>query len=489
MSDSGLKRSLGLLDSTMLVAGSMIGSGIFIVSAEMSRDLGSAGWLLVAWLITGIITALAALSYGELAAMMPDAGGQYVYIRRAWGRMTAFLYGWTVFAVIQTGVIAAVAVAFAKFTAVFFPVLAEPMISIPIGDSHRVINYGQLLAVGSIVLLTFINAYGLKNGSLIQRVFTSAKLLALFALIVIGIGKGLSSDAFSLNFSDAWTATSTKDDGNGNWITTALAGTALLVMFAKTMINSLFSADAWNNVTYIAGEIREPHKNIPRSLILGTCIVTLLYLLANVAYLGLLPLHGSPTGSDAWSLGIQFAQNDRVGTAAATQILGNTAVSMMAVLIMISTFGCNNGLILAGSRLFYAMAGDNLFFKKAAQLNRTSVPAFALWIQCIWAGLLCFTGTYGDLIKFATFASMVFYIVTIAGLFQLRKTEPDTPRPYKALGYPFVPVLYILAAIGIVVVLIFTDSQNSLLSLGIIALGIPIYLLRRGKNETAAAKE
>jgi basic amino acid/polyamine antiporter, APA family len=485
MSGSGLNRSLGLLDSTMLVAGSMIGSGIFIVSAEMSRDLGSAGWLLVAWLITGIITALAALSYGELAAMMPDAGGQYVYIRRAWGKMTAFLYGWTVFAVIQTGVIAAVAVAFAKFTAVFFPVLAEPMISFSIGDSQRVINYGQLLAVGSIVLLTFINAYGLKNGSLIQRVFTSAKLLALFALIVIGIGKGLSSDAFSLNFSDAWTASSTKDTGNGNWITTALAGTALLVMFAKTMINSLFSADAWNNVTYIAGEIREPHKNIPRSLILGTCIVTLLYLLANVAYLGLLPLHGSPTGSDAWSLGIQFAQNDRVGTAAATQILGNTAVSVMAILIMISTFGCNNGLILAGSRLFYAMAGDNLFFKKAAQLNRASVPAFALWIQCIWAGLLCFTGTYGDLIKFATFASMVFYIVTIAGLFQLRKTEPNTPRPYKALGYPFVPILYILAAIGIVVVLIFTDSQNSLLSIAIIALGIPIYLLRR----TAAAKE
>jgi basic amino acid/polyamine antiporter, APA family len=477
-----LKRTLGLTDATALVAGSMIGSGIFIVSAEMSRDLGSSGWLLAAWILTGIITTLAALSYGELAAMMPDAGGQYVYIRRAWGKMPAFLYGWTVFAVIQTGVIAAVAVGFAKFSSVFFPVLRETMFTIPIGENGRPINYGQVYAVGSIILLTLINANGIKNGSIIQRVFTAAKLLALFALIVIGIGKGLTTDMFSQNFSNAWSASSIVKNDNGEWILTVISGTALLLVFAKTLINSLFAADAWNNVTYIAGEIRDPQKNIPRSLVLGTFVVTLLYFLANVAYLGLLPLKGIANGKDVVSLGIQFAAEDRVGIAAATQIFGSVAVVMMAILIMISTFGCNNGLILAGSRLYYAMAGDKLFFEKAGKLNAQSVPGFALWIQCIWASLLCFTGTYGDLLKYATFASMIFYIVTIAGLFMLRKKEPDTPRPYKAWGYPVLPALYLLLASAIVLDLIFMDNLNSMLSLGIIALGVPIYFWRRASS-------
>lgn len=475
-----LKRTLGLLDATMLVAGSMIGSGIFIVSAEMSRDVGSSGWLMLAWLVSGLITLMAALSYGELAGMMPNAGGQYVYIRRAFGKLTAFLYGWTVFAVIQTGVIAAVAVAFAKFAAVFFPVLSESMISfhIPGEVDPRNINYGQIVAVISIIVTTLINAQGVKTGSLVQRIFTTAKLVALFSLIVAGVVIGLKGDTFSKNFTNAFEASHwTQNEKTKEWIWSALGGFGLLLAFGKTMINSLFAADAWNNVTFIAGEIKDPKRNIPRSLFLGTLIVTVLYCLANIAYLGLLPIAGDPNATDVAHQGIQFAANGRVGTAAATMIFGGVAVSVMAALIMISTFGCNNGLILAGGRLYYAMANDGLFFKKAATLNKNSVPAYALWIQCIWGCLLCFSGTYNDLIKFATFASIVFYIVTLIGLFVLRKREPNAERPYKAFGYPIVPVLYILIALAIVLDLLYTDTRNSGFSLVVVFLGLPIYFL------------
>lgn len=472
-----LKRSLGLLDATSLVAGSMIGSGIFLVSADMARDVGSAGWMLLAWLLTGVITMTAALSYGELAGMMPTAGGQYVYIRRAWGEIPAFLYGWTVFMVIQTGVIAAVAVAFANFTSVLIPEVGMKNILFSLGPIH--VSAGQLLGVALIVLLSLINAQGVKAGALVQRIFTSAKLLALFGLIVAGLIIGAKTGVLSHNFENAWTPVQTKQVSEGHWTTIPLSGWMLFAVFGMTLINSLFSSDAWNNVTFIAAEIREPQKNIPRSLILGTTIVTILYILANVAYLALLPLKGDPAGTDVASRGMQFAEMGRVGTAAATVIFGNVATVMMAVLIMVSTFGCNNGLVLMGARLFYAMSKDGLFFKKAGELNRYNVPAFAIWIQCIWAGLLCFSGTYKDLITYATFASMIFYIVTIAGIFILRKREPDAARPYKALGYPLLPAFYILAAIAICVVLVVMDQRNSIGALVVIAVGVPVYYVSK----------
>jgi len=489
------KRSLGLIDATSLVAGSMIGSGIFLVSADMSRDLGSAGWLLVAWLLSGVITLAAALSYGELAGMMPDAGGQYIYIRRAWGKLPAFLYGWTVFAVVQTGVIAAVAVAFAKYAGEFFPLLDKAMFgwysqngkTFPIdgivpADAKMIwqATYGQLVAVGLIIFLTFINSRGVKSGAFVQKIFTSAKLLALLGLIVLGLIVGLKGNVFANNFHDAWSASRTfKDSASGQFVSQPITGVMLLLVFGMTMINSLFSSDAWNNVTFIAGEIREPQKNIPRSLMLGTFIVTILYLLANVAYLALLPLKGDPHGADVLSRGMQFAEAGRVGTAAATMIFGSVASAMMAVLIMISTFGCNNGIVLSGARLYYAMAKDELFFRKAASLNEHSVPSFGLWIQCVWAGLLCFSGTYSDLVTYATFANLLFYIMTIAGVFILRKREPDAPRPYKALGYPVLPAFYILSATAICVTLVVMDTRNSGAGLIIVAIGLPVYYLQQ----------
>ena len=443
----------------------------------MARDLGSAGWLIVAWLLTGIITLTAALSYGELAGMMPHAGGQYVYIRRAFGKLPAFLYGWTVFAVIQTGMIAAVAMAFANYSSELMPVFSMKHILFSIGPIS--ISMGQLLAVSLIVFLTFINTLGVKSGVGVQKVFTTAKLLALFGLIILGLFIGLKTNVFANNFSGAWTATRTIQNSDGTITTTTITGIVFISVFAMTMINSLFSSDAWNNVTFIAAEIKDPHRNIPRSLLLGTTIVTILYILANLAYLALLPLKGDPHGVDVFSKGIQFAESSRVGTAAATMIFGNVATMMMALLIMVSTFGCNNGIILSGARLYYAMGKDGLFFKKATILNQFNVPAWALWLQCLWACLLCFSGTYNDLINYCTFASLIFYIVTIAGLFVLRKREPNTLRPYKALGYPFLPALYILAAGGICIALLFLDTRNSGAGLIIVAFGLPIYFLQK----------
>ncbi|MGQ0827025.1 MAG: APC family permease [Bacteroidota bacterium] len=475
-----LKRSLGLLDATMIVAGSMIGSGIFIVSASMSRAVGSPAYLLLLWVITGVITVMAALSYGELAGMMPKAGGQFVYIQRAFGNLISFLYGWTVFTVIQTGVVAAVAVAFANYTSIFFPELQNEILSI----GSFVITWKQILAIVTIFLLTYSNTRGIRNGKMIQLIFTSTKLLALFALIVLGIAMAFKSDTLAENFKNAWEASTSTVNADGTISITHLAGFALIGAMGSTIINSLFSADAWNNVTFIAGEIKDPKKNIPRSLFLGTLLVTVLYILANVAYLALLPLKGDPLAQDVIGQGIQFATNDRVAASAATMIFGNTALFIMAGLIMISTFGCNNGLILAGARVYYAMAKENLFLKKAGTLNENSVPAFALWIQCAWACALCLSGTYSDLVNYSTFASMIFYIVTIAGLFVLRKKEPDAERPYKAFGYPIIPALYILSALAICIILIIYDGRNTGFGLICVFIGIPVYYITQ-KNTTA----
>ncbi len=472
-----LKRSLGLVDATSIVSGSMIGSGIFIVTTFMARDIGASGWLLVLWLITGLITVTAALSYGELAGMMPNAGGQYVYIQRAYGRMISFLYGWTVFTVIQTGVIAAVAVAFAKYTSVFFPELNTVCIAL---GSFLQITFAQLLAIVSIVVLTFFNSRGVQNGKTIQLIFTSAKLFALFALIILGIAIGLKGNTLIENFKDMWSASKTTIN-NGVITVIPLTGFALAGAMGATIINSLFSSDAWNNVTFIAGEIKDPKKNIPRSLFLGTLIVTIIYILANIAYLSLLPLHGNPAASDVIGQGIMFPNNDRVGAAAASVIFGNSAVYIMAALIMVSTFGCNNGIVLSGARLFYAMAKDGLFFKRAETLNTKQVPAKALWLQCIWASVLCLSGKYSDLLTYATFASLLFYILTIAGIFILRKKEPNTERPYKAFGYPVVPAIYIIVTTAICIDLLIYDTKNTGLGLLIVLLGIPVYYMTKKK--------
>lgn len=482
MEENNTKKSLGLLDATFLVAGSMIGSGIFIVSSEMARDLGSSGWLLVTWLLTGVITLFGALSYGELAAMFPKAGGQFVYIREAWGKLPSFLYGWTTFAVIQTGVIAAVAVAFGKFAGVFFPVLVDKTL---VEYGAVKINGANFVGVGTIFILTLLNVRGINYGKIIQAVFTSSKLIALAVLIIAGITVGFYSGFFDENFQHMWEASSTKKADDGSWLDAVpLSTVGLMIVLSTTIINSLFSSDAWNNVTFIAGDIRNPERNLPRSLFLGTFIVTILYILANVAYLGLLPLHGTPFEGDfvytkeaVQSAGIEFASSDRVGTSAAFMLFGNVANILMAILIMISTFGCNNGLIMAGSRLFYAMSKDGLFFDKASKLNRFGVPSWAMWIQNGWAAILCCSGSYGILIKFATFGSMIFYIVTILGLFKLRRTMPDAIRPYKAIGYPVIPFLYLVFAVVICVSLTLFTFWDTFGSILLILAGIPIYYL------------
>lgn len=471
-------RSLSLLDSTLIVSGSMIGSGVFIVTADMARNLGSSGWLLMLWVLTGVMTVAAALSYGELAGMMPKAGGQYIYIQRAYGKLTGFVYGWTVFTVIQSGVIAAVAVAFTKFSAVFIPALGPENGLLALGPVK--VTLGSFYAIGSLILLTWLNSRGVQSGKLIQNIFTSAKLLALLGVIVVGIALGLNSGLLSANLANAWDAGSTSATGGR----LPLAGMALLLAFGTSMVGSIFSADAWNNVTFIAGEIKNPRRNIPLALFFGTLTVTLIYLLANIAYLGLLPLTGSPTASDVVGRGIQFATADRVGTAAASVVFGNLGVGIMAVLIMISTFGCNNGLILAGARLYYAMAKDGLFFEQAAHLNENAVPARALWLQCAWASVLCLSGTYGDLLDYCTFTSLIFYMVTIGGLFLLRRSEPNAERPYRAFGYPLVPALYILAGLTICGILLYTKTFNTGMGLLIAGLGIPIYFLtKRGQRK------
>jgi basic amino acid/polyamine antiporter, APA family len=476
------KRSLSLLDGTMLVSGTMIGSGIFIVSADMSRTVGSAGWLIFLWLLTGVMTVFGAISYGELAGMMPRAGGQFVYIKRAWGDLTAFLYGWSVATVIQTGTIAAVGMAFAKYTSFFIPYFSETHTLLQLGKFS--FNAAQLLAIASIVFLTYINSRGINYGKILQLVFTMAKLVALFLLIVMGLIVGSKFGLFNQNFTDMWAATQTVKTDTGAWVVENLSGMGLFLALGTAIIGSLFSSDAWNNVTFIAGEMKNPRRDIPLSLFLGTLIVTVLYISANLAYLSLLPLKGDPNGVDEVSRGIMFAQSDRVGTAAGFQIFGKVAAALMSGLIMVSTFGCNSGLILSGARVYYAMSKENLFFKKASELNDAQVPGFSLWIQCLWASLLCLTGSYNDLLEYATFVSLIYYCITIAGIFALRKSEPDAERPYKVPGYPITPIIYILLALIICLVLLYTKTRNTGGGLAIIALGIPVYYLLKSRKQS-----
>ncbi len=477
-----LKRELGLLDSTMIVAGSMIGSGIFIVTADIARTVGSPGYILGIWVLTGIITLIAALSYGELAGMMPKAGGQYVYLKEAYNPLVGFLFGWTVFMVIQSGVIAAVAIAFAKFTGVLLPqYISDSVILADLGILK--FSSQQALAILLIATLTYINLQGVKNAKILQTTFTLAKLLALLGLILLGVYFGLNSGVFAQNLENFWAPFRTVANPSGGITTEALSGMVLFGAMGAAMVGSLFSSDAWNSITYTAGEVKDPQRNIPLSLFFGTLIVTVLYVLANVAYLMLLPIKGSPEGLDVLSRGIMFATDDRVGTAAVATIFGTAAVSIMAVLIMISTFGCNNGLILSGARLYHAMAQDGVFFKKAGTLNKNNVPGFALIIQGIWASLLCLSGTYGDLLDYCTFSSLLFYMVTIIGLFVLRYKQPDAVRPYKAFGYPVLPALYILIAGAICVDLLIYKADTCGRGLIIVFIGIPIYYLWKRANK------
>jgi APA family basic amino acid/polyamine antiporter len=467
------KRILGLFDSTMIVVGSMIGSGIFIVSADIARTVGSPGYLLMTWVITGLVTVAAALSYGELAGMMPRAGGQYVYLREAYNPLVGFLYGWTLFLVIQTGTIAAVGVAFAKFTAVFIPSLGESNVLFTAFGLR--VSAAQLLAIAMIALLTWLNLRGLRTGKLIQDVFTIAKTAALLGLILAAVAWGANDFAITANFSDFWSASWTRVGKGGGLSVESLGGISILAAIGVAMVGSLFSSDAWNNITFTAGEVINPKRNIPLSLALGTGIVTALYLAANLAYILVLPVTGSPEGADVIARGIQFAAGDRVATAVVSTIFGGAAAAIMAALIMVSTFGCNNGLILSGARVYYAMALDGLFFRKTGALNKKAVPAFALVIQSAWACILCLSGTYGDLLDYVIFAVLIFYILTIIGIFILRKKRPDAERPYKAFGYPVVPALYVLATTALCVDLLVLKPAYTWPGLIIVLLGIPVY--------------
>jgi APA family basic amino acid/polyamine antiporter len=483
-SKAEFKRELGLLSSTMIVIGSMIGSGIFIVSADIARSVGSPGFLLLVWLITGVITIAAALSYGELAGMMPQAGGQYIYLREAYNPLTGFLYGWTLFLVIQTGTIAAVAVAFAKFTAVLIPWFSEKNLLFSVAGLG--VSAAQVLAIVSVVFLTWLNLLGVRTGKIVQDVFTITKTLALLGLILLGLFIGRNADVVANNFSNFWGATWTHVEGGQIVSVEALTPLMLLAAIGVAMVGSLFSSDAWNNITFTAGEVINPKRNIPLSLALGTIIVTFLYISANVAYIAVLPLAGSPEGGDVFSRGIQFAVSDRVGTAAASTIFGEPAAIIMAILIMISTFGCNNGLILAGARVYYAMARDGVFFRKAGDLNSRSVPGLALVVQAVWASLLCLSGTYNDLLDYVIFAVLIFYILTIGGLFLLRKKRPDAERPYKAFGYPFIPAMYILLATAICVDLLIFKPRFTWPGVIIVLLGIPVFFVWKKFARTEA---
>ncbi len=498
--DQKFVRGLGLLDSTMLVAGSMIGSGVFIVSADIARLVGSSGWLLVVWAVTGVLTIVAALTYGELAAMMPKAGGQYVYLRESYSPLWGFLYGWTLFLVIQTGTIAAVAVAFARFLGVLVPSISPTSWIIPpiiLSRGYAIsLSTQQFVAILIIVLLTFVNTRGLPLGKLIQNIFTSAKTLSLLALVVLGIFVGRNADAIAVNFSHMWIPGTvmpiTSEISSVSAVLATSGALGMLIAICVGQVGSLFSADAWNNITFTAGEVREPRRNIPLSLSLGTGLVISLYLLANVAYLCVLPLER-----------IQNAPDDRVGTAAMQAMFGGAGGVIMAVAIMISTFGCCNGLILAGARVYYAMAQDGLFFRSTSRLNAKHVPAVALVLQGIWtcllvlprtrsnppalvAGVEQFGNLYGRLLDYVVFAVLIFYVLTIAGVFVLRRRQPNAERPYRAFGYPILPAFYIIAATIILIVLAIYRTQTSWPGLIIVFAGVPIYFLWRAANARSA---
>ena len=477
-------KAMTLTDATMLVAGSMIGSGIFIVSADISRTVGSPFWLLMAWVVAGVVTILGALAYGELAAMYPRAGGQYVFLRESMGSLMGFLYGWTLFVVIQTGTIAAVAVAFGRFLGVLWPDITPGRfgwfpqfeVNTPGGAIELGLSPQRLVALVTIWILTWVNLRGVKEGKIVQTTLTVVKTGALAALILLGLTIGRNADAVAANF------------GAGNFNPVAFAS-VFPIAFGAALVGSLFSADAWNNVTFAAAEVHEPRRNLPRALIYGTGLVILLYILANVAYLSVLPLQGTADAPTVFGRGIANATQDRVGSAVAESIFGPIGATLMAIAILISTFGCNNGLILAGARVYYAMAKDKLFFARAGNLNRNSVPAAALIAQSIWVSILCLTGTYGQLLDYVIFAALIFYALTTIGLFRLRKLRPDAERPYRAIGYPFLPALYIVLATAIAVILLVADKTRAqaLSGLVIVLLGVPVYYLWR-KAESAPSR-
>src|SRR5437773_3781026 len=482
VAEQKLVRGLGLLDSTMLVAGSMIGSGIFIVSAIIARQVGAPGWLLVVWMVTGLLTLTAALSYGELAAMMPKAGGQYVYLREAFSPLWGFLYGWTLFLVIQTGTIAAVAVGFARYMGVLVPWVSESnylITPIRFGGYALSLSTAQFVGLALIGFLTFTNTRGLEIGKLIQDVFTTAKTGALIWLIVLGMIVGLRSGAGAENFQHFWTLRGNLQDVGAGLTGATAFGLFVGICVAQT--NSLFSADAWNNITFTAGEVINPRRNVPLSLAFGTFLVIGLYLLANVAYLAALPFSA-----------IQNAPSDRVASETANVIFPGAGATIMAVAIMISTFGCNNGLILAGARAYYAMARDGLFFRSVGELNKFRVPAWGLVIQGIWAGALVLPRTvktddagavtgygnlYGNLLDYVISAALIFYILTIIGIFLLRRKQPDVERPYRAFGYPIVPALYVVGASVILLVLFIYQTATTWPGLIIVLSGVPVYFL------------
>ena len=481
--DTEFTRGLGLYDSTMVVVGSMIGSGIFIVSAEMSRTIGSPGWLLVAWLLTGVLTVVGALSYGELAAMMPRAGGQYVYLREAFSPLWGFLYGWTLFLVIQTGTIAAVSVGFARYFGALWPWISDEHYLIApmhVSEGYAVsLSTTQLVGIAMIALLTWTNTRGLEYGRIVQNVFTTAKTGALLGLILVGVLLGWNHGALADNFGNLWARRGFTDIATGG---SAMTAFGLFVAICVSQTGSLFSADAWNNITFTAGEVKEPRRDIPLSLALGTGVVIGLYVLANVAYLVTLTFDQ-----------IQHAPDDRVATATLDVIFPGAGTTIMAVGIMVSTFGCTNGLILAGARAYYAMARDRLFFHSAGQLNDAKVPAWGLMLQGVWAAFLVLPRTYdpakhaygnlySNLLDYVISAALIFYILTIAGVFRLRQTRPQVGRPYRAFGYPTVPALYILGAATILLVLFVYRTATTWPGLIIVLLGVPVYFAWRPRT-------
>jgi len=495
--DKELVKGLGLISATMLVMGSMIGSGIFIVSAEISREVASPALLIGAWVVTGFLTIVGALTYGELAAMMPRAGGQYVYLRESLGPLWGFLYGWTLFLVIQTGTIAAVGVAFGKFLGIFWPAIAStnwivhlgkvPMFSVgpvTLGGMDVGLNTQNFVAILVVVALSIINIFGVKTGAFIQNIFTTAKVSALLGLVIFGIFLGRNAQAVAANFgANFWRNASLgtlHDVGDGVLVAT-------LTALAVAQVGSLFSADAWNNVTFTAGEVKNPSRNLPLSLVLGTGVVIALYVACNFIYLGALPLWGSPNGSTLLERGIQYASEGRVATAVITQMFGSIGGKLMAVAIMISGFGCCNGLILAGARVYYAMARDGLFFRNVAKLHPTyKTPVVSLMVQMVWTAILCVSGSYNDLLNYVIFAVLVFYVLTIFGLFVLRRTHPEAERPYKAIGYPILPAIYIVMALFIDIVLLRYKPQYTWPGLIIVLLGIPVYYIWRPRAQTTS---
>ncbi|HEX9979787.1 MAG TPA: amino acid permease [Flavobacterium sp.] len=464
----GFKRELGLLDGTMLVVGSMIGSGIFIVSSDMVRQVGSAGWLIAIWVITGLATVIAAVSYGELSAMFPKAGGQYVYLKEAYNKLIAFLYGWSFFAVIQTGTIAAVGVAFSKFAAYLFEPFSDENILFTVGAFQ--LNAAQIVSIITIIFLTYLNSRGVKNSKILQTVLTIIKILSLAGLIVFGLFLGAKAEIWNANWTNGWLSQSYNAD-TSSWL--PIHGTALITGISAALVGSLFSSDAWNGVTFIAGEIKNPKRNVGLSLFLGTLIVSIIYVLANIMYLAVVPMQEIAT-----------AKSDRVAVVASQYIFGDIGTLIIALMIMVSTFACNNGLIMAGARVYYTMAKDGLFFRQAAKLNHASVPAWALWAQCIWASALCLTGKYGALLDFVIIIVLIFYILTIYGIFRLRRKMPDADRPYKAFGYPFLPGLYIAFAAALSVTLLVTKPDTCGWGVLIMLIGIPVYYLTKPKADS-----